>query len=319
MRWPSFRATNAVLAERNRAFERLFNIVLGALLVGSLALFLFASRLSTRIRRLANDAEAAIDAEGRMRRPLAGSRAGDEIGDLARSFGSVLDRLAQYASYREAIASRLSHELRTPIAVVRSSLDNLQLERLPDDARIYMERARSGLDRLNHMLTRMAEANRLEHMLKDAERERFDLVALVAGCVDGYRNVYPDERIELHVPGGELDCFGAPDLLAQALDKLLANAVEFSKAGAPIVIRLVSGDDNVTLSVANDGPLLPAAMAGRLFDSMVSVRPPTADGLPHLGLGLYIVRLVAEFHHGAAWAENRDDGRGIIVSMSLPM
>ena len=111
---------NAVLAERNRAFERLFNIVLAALLIGSVALTLFASRLTSRIRRLRDDAEAAIDAQGRVRGALAGSTAGDEIGDLSRSFGSVLERLSQYAGYQQNMASRLSHELRTPLAVVRS-------------------------------------------------------------------------------------------------------------------------------------------------------------------------------------------------------
>src|SRR5206468_1925176 len=149
---------NAVLAVRNRAFERLFNIVLAVLLVGSLALTLYATWLSSRIRRLRDDAERAIDERGRVREPLASSRAGDEIGDLSRSFGSVLARLSEYASYQEKMASRLSHELRTPIAVVRSSLDNLKLAPMPDDARVYMRRAPEGLARLTEILTRMTEA-----------------------------------------------------------------------------------------------------------------------------------------------------------------
>ena len=189
---------NSVLAERNRAFERLFTIVLAALLIGSVALTVFASRLTARIRKLRDDAETAIDAQGRvkvMRRrakgALAGSQAGDEIGDLSRSFSAVLDRLSQYAGYRENMASRLSHELRTPLAVVRSSLDNLRLQPLPDDARVYIERAQGGLQRLAEILTRMTEATRLEQSLRDVERERFDLGALVGACVDGYRQAYP--------------------------------------------------------------------------------------------------------------------------------
>ena len=189
--------TNAVLAERNRAFARLFNIVLAALLIGSVALTLYASWLSTRIRRLRDEAEAAIDAHGRVRGMVTGSNAGDEIGDLARSFRNALARLAQYASYQEAMASRLSHELRTPIAVVRSSLDALRMQPLPDDARVYMERAQQGLNRLAHILTRMTEATRLEQSLADAERERFDFARVIAGCVDGYRAAYPQQAIEL--------------------------------------------------------------------------------------------------------------------------
>ena len=87
--------TNAVLAERNRAFERLFSIVLAALLIGSLALTAFASRLTARIRHLRDEAEAAIDAHGRVRGVVAGSHASDEIGDLSRSFSSALSRLAR--------------------------------------------------------------------------------------------------------------------------------------------------------------------------------------------------------------------------------
>ena len=310
--------TNAVLAERNRAFERLFSIVLAALLIGSLALTLYASRLSARIRRLRDEAEAAIDAQGRVRGILTGSSAGDEIGDLSRSFSSVLSRLAQYASYREQMASRLSHELRTPIAVVRSSLDNLKLSPLPDDARVYMERAQQGLNRLTHILTRMTEATRLEQSVGEDERERFDLSRVVAGCVDGYRVAYPQHTLQLELPSGEVIFNGAPELIAQMLDKLVANAVEFSAAGTPIVVRLERGDTELRLSVENEGPLLPDAMRGRLFDSMVSVRGDQVSDAPHLGLGLYIVRLIAEAHHGSATAQNRDDGRGVVVSVMLP-
>jgi dedicated sortase system histidine kinase len=310
--------TNAVLAERNRAFERLFSIVLAALLLGSVALTLYAARLSARIRRLRDEAEAAIDAQGRVRGVLAGSDAGDEIGDLSRSFSSVLSRLAQYASYREQMASRLSHELRTPIAVVRSSLDNLKLSPLPDDARVYMERAQQGLNRLTHILTRMTEATRLEQSVGEDERERFDLAEVVTGCVDGYRVAYPQHTLQLELPSGEVMFNGAPEMIAQMLDKLVANAVEFSAAGTPIVVRLERGDTELRLSVENEGPLLPDAMHGRLFDSMVSVRGDQVSDAPHLGLGLYIVRLIAEAHRGHAMAQNRSDGRGVVVSVTLP-
>ena len=311
--------TNAVLAERNRAFARLFTIVLAALLIGSVALTLYASWLSTRIRRLRDDAETAIDAHGRVRTVLAGSRAGDEIGDLSRSFSSALARLAQYASYQEAMAGRLSHELRTPIAVVRSSLDNLALQPLPEEARVYMARAQEGLDRLAHIITRMTEATRLEASLAEAERERFDLARVVAGCVDGYRAAYPKQSMELKLSPGTIPFEGAPELIAQMLDKLVANAVEFAKPGTPIEVGLEREIANVRLEVANEGPPLPMAMDGRLFDSMVSVREERTTGGPHLGLGLYIVRLIAEFHGGRARAANRSDGDGVRVSVVLPL
>jgi signal transduction histidine kinase len=98
------------------------------------------------------------------------------------------------------MAGRLAHELRTPVAVVRSSLDNLNDAAVPADARVYIDRARSGLARLNAILTRMTEATRLEEALHDAERERFDLALVVAGCVEGYRLAYRDVPIAFAPP-----------------------------------------------------------------------------------------------------------------------
>jgi len=310
---------NSVLAERNRAFERLFTIVLAALLVGSVALTVFASRLTARIRKLRDDAEAAIDAQGRVKGALAGSQAGDEIGDLSRSFSAALDRLSQYAGYRENMASRLSHELRTPLAVVRSSLDNLRLQPLPDDARVYIDRAQGGLQRLAEILTRMTEATRLEQSLCDLERERFDLGALVKACVDGYRQAYPERTIACDIPAEPVSIDGAPDLIAQMLDKLVANAHEFATPGTAIAIRLARAGDAGRLTVENEGPALPQGMREQLFDSMVSVRPGTSGDVPHLGLGLYIARLVAEFHGGTVRADDRGDGRGVVLTVALPV
>jgi len=309
---------NAVLAQRNRAFERLFNIVLAVLLVGSLALTAYATWLSARIRRLRDDAERAIDDDGRVRAPLASSGAGDEIGDLSRSFGSVLARLSEYASYQEKMASRLSHELRTPIAVVRSSLDNLKASALPAEARVYMARAQEGLTRLTQILTRMTEAARLEQSLSDVERVRFDLVPVVTGCVEGFCLAYPAARIAYSPPSGALLVDGSPDLIAQMLDKLVANAVEFAQ-GRPIDIVLSGDAQAACIAVGNEGPPLPEGMQGRLFESMVSVRADGARDAPHLGLGLYIVRVVAQFHGGEASAANKPDGSGVIVTVTLPL
>jgi signal transduction histidine kinase len=217
------------------------------------------------------------------------------------------------------MASRLSHELRTPIAVVRSSLENLKLA--PSDARVYIERAEEGLKRLGTILTRMSEATRLEQGLASVERERFDLAAVVAGCVEGYRLAYPGQVFELGLPGQQAIASGSPDLAAQLLDKLVANAVDFSRAGAPVRVSLALADGFAELAVANQGPLLPEAMRGKLFESMVSVRGERGreakSGEPHLGLGLYVARLIAEFHGGAIRAENLESGGGVAVTATF--
>jgi dedicated sortase system histidine kinase len=318
-------STNRVLSLRNRAFEQLLTTTLAVFVLGALVLFLFASRLARRLVRLRDEAEQAIDARGRVHRAFRAERDRDEIGDLSRSFATVLDRLAEYNDYLERMADRLSHELRTPIAVVSSSLDNLRSAPGGADAQVYVQRAEEGVRRLNAILTRMSEARRLAESLKGTERERFDLVRVVSGCVAGYRTAFPQQRFDLRLPAGAVELVGAPDLVAQLLDKLADNAREFSAPGEAIEVALDVEWDWARLSVSNVGPGLPDAMAGQLFESMVSVRPAAEQpgerprSAPHLGLGLFIVRLIAEFHGGRAAARNRPDGRGVTVEVAFPL
>ncbi len=310
--------TNAVASLRYRAFERLLGATLVVFLLGVGSLFVFASRLSGRRRRLRDAAESAIDAQGRVKRLVPASGATDEIGDLSRSFTTMLERLAQYNAYLERMADRLSHELRTPVAVVSSSLDNLKTQTLPAEALTYITRAEDGIKRLHAILTRMREATRLERMLHEVEREPFDLAKIVAGCVAGYGGAFPEHRFNLRLPAHPVPREGSAELVAQMLDKIIENATDFSPKGAPIDVSLAPREDAVVLAVANEGPRLPEAMQGQLFESMISVRGAGGDGAPHLGLGLFMVRLIAEVHGARASARTRDDGRGVVVEIAFP-
>jgi dedicated sortase system histidine kinase len=311
--------TDAILSLRNRAVERLVAVTLIAFTAAALVLFFFASSLSWRLRRLRDEAENAIDSQGRIRTLVVGEHAQDEIGDLSRSFSTVLDRLAQYNNYLEKLAGRLTHELRTPITVVRSSLDNLKLQTLSPENGVYLLRAEEGINRLETILTRMAEATRLEQTVRSGERERFEAKKVLAGCVGGYATAYPARRFDLTMTDQPVPLFGAPDLFAQMLDKLASNAADFAAIDSPIRISLARTTSEAVLRFINTGPVLPAEMRGRLFESMVSVRNERATHEPHLGLGLYIVRLIVEFHNGRTAASNRPEGNGVVFELRFPI
>jgi two-component system sensor histidine kinase ChvG len=311
-------STQAIVSFSNRAVVQLAAVTLIAFAVGALTLFFFASSLSTRLRRLRDEADNAIDSQGRVRGLVAGEHAQDEIGDLSRGFSTVLERLGQYNAYLENLAGRLTHELRTPIAVVRSSLDNLKLQEGEKPGGVYLARAEDGLNRLETILTRMSEATRLEQTVRSGERETFDAKQVVAGCVEGYAAAYPQRRFELTLPADTIPLSGAPDLFAQMMDKLVANAVDFA-TDDPISIDLAREGNAAVLRISDTGPLLPAEMKERLFESMVSVRSERAAHEPHLGLGLYIVRQIAEFHGGTAAASDRADGSGVTFELRFPL
>ncbi|MBC8022214.1 MAG: proteobacterial dedicated sortase system histidine kinase, partial [Burkholderiales bacterium] len=304
--------TTPIQLLKESALRNLLALTLAIVALAFAILLGFATRLTTRIRRLHAEAEGAIDSQGRVRGSITATPARDEIGDLTRTTAAMLARLKDYNAYLEAMAGRLSHELRTPVAVVRSSLDNLKAQELPADARVYVERAGEGVDRLARLISRLSEATRLERLLESAERERFDLNALAAGCVEGYRAAYRGREFVYVAPPAPVWMVGAPDAFAQLLDKLIENAVDFAPPGSPIGIDLTVQGRHAILSVTNAGPPLPESLRAGLFDSLVSMRPAAAGTREaHLGLGLFIVRLVAEAHGGRVRAENLAGERGV--------
>ncbi|MFB0979333.1 MAG: proteobacterial dedicated sortase system histidine kinase [Alteromonadaceae bacterium] len=317
--------TNGILSVRNKALEKLFTSILAIMLLGALAFFFFASRISNRIRQLRNQAEVAIDEHGRINNDIAQSmqisRANDEIGDLSRSFSTAVNRLSQYNHYLENMSSRLSHELRTPIAIVRTSLENLSLQDLPENSSAYIDRAQSGINRLNNILTNMSEATRLEQMLNHTDKVSFNIFDVLNGCIQGYQQIYPTFDIEYVTSNKKVVLEGSPEHIAQLLDKVVTNAVEFSQDNKLFVtVELKSKE--ITIHISNNGTLLPETMEQRLFDSMVSMRNTSQtkdDKTPHLGLGLYIARLISEFHQGKIVASNHHNPQGVTVSITLPL
>lgn len=314
------RQASAALLLADRALLRVLGVSLAVVLLLAGLLYLFAGRLSTRIRRLSRQAEAALARGGAdAARGFERSAAVDELGELSRSFGTLLDEVAGYTAYLRSLAGTLSHELHTPLAVVRGSLDNLEAQDLPESSRVYLERARSGSDRLAAIVRAMGESSRIERAIAAAEPEDFDLTALVRGCGEGYRELIAPRQLGVDVPATEFPFHGAPDLIVQALDKLVDNARSFCPPEGEVRIALVAGAGGPRLSVSNSGPVLAPGRHERLFDALVSQRPRGASGsaAPHLGLGLHIARLVAERHGGLARAANLADGSGVEFTIEL--
>jgi two-component system sensor histidine kinase ChvG len=310
---------NGLRTFRNQAMEMLFNTMLAVMLIVTLGLFFSASRISSRIRSLRNQAEGIIGETGRIENTIVATRNSDEIGDLSRSFSTIVERLTQYTDYLENMSSRLSHELRTPVTVVRSSLENLSLTAPNHETAVYIERAEEGIRRLNLILTNMSEATRLEQMLQTSEKEKIELSKVLPGCVEGYKLAYPDTRIELDISPQPIFIDGVPEYIAQLLDKLIANAVEFSYKDQSVTVFSRALRDHAIIKVSNAGPYLPEEMTDRLFESMISVRPQEKQDQPHLGMGLHIARLITEFHGGQIRAENRQDRAGVVITVVVPL
>lgn len=313
------KSSAAVISATDGAFSRLiFWVILVTLLI-SVGMLVYASVLSLRVRRLSMAAARAMEdpASGQLAEHFVASNMSDEIGDLSRNYHELLGRLDEYTLYLKTLSGKLSHELRTPLAVIRSSLDNLQHQKIPEGASEYLDRAIEGTTRLSSILTAMSSASRLEESIKNSDFEKIDMGELLCSVVAGYQSAYPDNEFVLEMGSDAYEAKVSPDLIVQMLDKLVDNARDFSPEDKPITIELHVLKDQWQLCVRNLGPLLPENMKAQLFDSLVSVRTERS-GEPHLGLGLHIVKLIAEHHSARVSADNLPDGSGVRFQIIFP-
>jgi signal transduction histidine kinase len=309
-------AGEQLLRERDTALAGLLRLALFATIATILLTLAFAAWMQRRIRRLSVAAANALSPEGRIEQQLPDMEARDELGDLARSFASLLYRINEYAGYLQTLGSKLSHEFRTPLAIVSSSLENLAADKGQGVAQSqFIDRARDGTTRLQTILSAMTEATRVEQSIEQAERVKFDLAELLRSTASAYRQTFTLHRIEIQTPASA-PMHGAPELVVQMLDKLIDNAVDFCPAQGLIQIELADAGKDYRLSVSNEGPLLPPDGERKIFDMLFGSRTASSHK-PHLGLGLYIVQLIARFHRGEASARNLPDGAGVIFELSL--
>ena len=276
-----------------------------------LVLLGYSSWLSWRITRLQQAVSASVDDDGRIVSALPASRARDELGELSRRFSQMIDQLQGYTQYLESFSRRLSHELKTPIAIARSSLDNLSHTQPTESQQAYLARIRQATDRLSQILQGMSEAARLEQSFDRAEHERFDLAEVAAQAAAAYQALDPEHRIGYQGPASGCQLEGSPEMVVQLLDKLVDNARDFTPAGGRIDLRLDEQGAFWALSVYNEGSSLPDHLTSEIFSPFVSLREGSGEG--HLGQGLLIVRLIAEHHQGRVRAQNESDGVAFTV------
>lgn len=162
----------------------------------------------------------------------------------------------------------------------------------------------------------MSEASRVEEIMQHADPEEFDLHGALQAATAAYADIGSERRFRFDALIDKGVFKGSPEMIIQLLDKLVDNAIGFSQPQDEIVITLEGDDEHYRISIANPGPPLPESMRCQLFDSMVSVRQD-GDASEHLGLGLYIAKLIAEGHGGTIQAENTENG--VVFCVQLPV
>lgn len=275
------------------------------------ALFVLLSmrnKTAERISVIQNSLEKAYDLDSdQLELDTDELEQNDVLGELGSSLYYYNQQQLERRDHQQQLYARLNHELRTPIAIVRSSLDNMELN--SDDNKMLHVNAINGIERLSGTLSRLGEANRLEESIKSAQLNALELNALLNDLVESYRLNWNQHTFELKLPEKRFEIRANKELIAQMLDKIVSNAIDFCDAKKPIVIKLQKVDRILELSVQNSGPTISKERMKNLFSMMSSSREGGVSG--HLGLGLYMARLIIMKLKGRVFVKNLESNDGV--------
>jgi two-component system sensor histidine kinase ChvG len=287
-------------------------IALVTLIVSVLLSLFLARTIALPLRRLARAAH--LVRLGRAREvampTLPGRR--DEIGLLARALHDMTEALRTRIDATEAFAADVTHELKNPLASLRSAVDSLDMVEDPALRRQLLEIVRSDVVRLDRLIVDIAEASRLDAELSRARFEPVDLGHLLETLLDLWRPRAAERKVRLAFARprvGSAVILGDESRLARAIDNIVDNAISFSPPGGLVEIGAALVGGEVVIEVADQGPGVPDEARQSIFRRFHSVRPE-ADGFGrHSGLGLAIAKATVDGHDGRIEVEGRHDGR----------
>ena len=300
-------------------------VTLGLFFLVIISLFVFSTWLAFRINRLKNQTSSLIDESGRFIRHinLTDTNSRDEIGELSRSFTSLLDKLNSYTCFLETVPRMLRHEILNPVNTISMSLQNLRkqgAQQQSDAAELTLgiDAACHAVEQLQLIVSSLTEAASIEDALAQDEIEAFDIAALLTEYVHNsqlkHKHAllrYDGERSGVFVRGSDIR-------IVQLLDKLKDNAIDFALPGSEILFQLdADHDQQVIISVKNSGEIIPQERLDVLFQGMISHRTVKTE-TPHLGIGLYVAHQIAQFHQGQLLIANQRDKQGVEVVLILP-
>ena len=294
-----------------RKQRRALALSLGAVTIMSILLSLFLARTIVRpLRRIAVAAHRVRLGRAReVKVPRLPSRR-DEIGLLARSVSDMSHSLRHRIDNIEAFAADVTHELKNPLASLRSAVDSL--ERIDDPAlrAQLIDVVRQDVVRLDRLIGDIGEAARTDAELARARFEPVDLGILIGQLVSSWetRRETGNVRIAFARPRrASAIVMGEPGRLARAIDNLIDNAISFSPPDGLVEIAATHVGDEIFIRIDDEGPGVPAELREAIFNRFHSVRPVTESFGRHSGLGLAIARAIVEGHDGEIDVADRDD------------
>ncbi len=302
-----------------------FNIGIFFLVAILISVFLSLFLARTIVRPLRRLAAAAVQVRlGRTQEvtvPRLPSRR-DEIGLLARALSDMSQALRQRIDATEAFAADVAHEIKNPLASMRSALDGMATVKDPGLRQQLMEVAQADVLRMDRLISDISEASRVDSQLAKTKFERIDLGDMIEQLlqVRETMNIDGDIKIAFARPLRDIASVMGEDIrLERMLTNLIDNAVSFSPSGGVVELSATCDGDKIVIRVSDEGPGVPQNERDTIFRRFYSERPTNEGFGEHSGLGLAIARTIIEGHQGQISVNDREDGKaGACFMITLP-
>jgi two-component system sensor histidine kinase ChvG len=299
----------------------------GALIWAALSSLYLSRRIAKPLEILERETAQLLDRQGRVRTQFTAALRPDEIGDLARGLGELSLRLDRHLQQAATFAADLAHEIKNPLAGIRSAAEVLGEVHDPAERRRFAAIVEAESARLDALLHAARESAALDAQLAAEPRGPIALEPLLAELIAVARlgTATPIELASAPGAAGIL-VLARAERLAQVVGNLLDNLVSFSPPGAPINVALTPTHDGALVHFRDRGPGIPAEHLERIFERFFTyrpARPPRVDTEPgsrgggHTGTGLAIARTIVTAYAGTLRAENAPDG-GARFELRLP-
>ena len=297
----------------------ILQIFMASVLVAIFLTLLVSTTIVQPLRQLRKEAGEVADYRGRLRGRFKGSMKRDEIGDLARALERLMRRLELHQQSTEAFASDVSHEFKNPLASIRMATEMLSQVDAPAERSRFLRVAESEIARMENLLSQVREITMIDAEIQKEERAPIDVNGLLQRIVEGFRLREHDRvTFDLQLTAGSLEMQASEDRLLQIFENLLDNAVSFTPNGKKIAISTAREGREIVVRIADEGPGILQENLGRIFDRFFTYRPDHPPTPRHTGLGLSIVKAIAEGYSGTVSAANREGG-GAVFEVRLPV
>ncbi|MDG4649051.1 sensor histidine kinase [Roseibacterium sp. SDUM158017] len=290
--------------------EQLLQMFVVALLVSIGLSLVLASTIANPLSDLAAAAELGRDKNARKMSPtrvripdLTGRP--DEIGRLSGALRGMVSALYDRIDANEQFAADVSHEIKNPLASLRSAVGTMRVARNDDQRNRLLEVIEHDVQRLDRLVSDISNASRLDSELVKEEEEEFDLVRTLTNISQYHGEEARKKGVELitDLPSEPIRISGLEGRLAQVFVNLLSNAISFCEEGDAVRLWTRRRENRVLIVVEDTGPGIPEEALTKVFNRFYSERPVKQFG-NHSGLGLAISKQIVEAHGGVIWAEN---------------